>query len=811
MIFRFIFLLQVQFQDGQECTAIKELYNLLKDHKNPYMQDIVTASYQHSYREEMSNLLGIDQMVSQELEECGTEKVVRVTLINPSFQPSLENALARMIEAKLHIDKFGFSVSDAGAPAFACDEKHLSDKLTILVNDITIAMEKLEYASYRGKVYKKNPRSRYTYSYKCEARAFINSLATNEQFKSRLIRDMRKVIDLLADPNCELFQPLVIDYDLIEVKNGFCWSVKNRAFVENPIEVRQIGKLSPRRFCAYDPATEADPKYFREILENSLSASEVATFCEDFLRLLNYNAKKHKDKVPCLVGAANSGKTSLFFPIQGLVHHGNIATVTKQRAFNKAMITPFTEVIFIDEADENVLDISDWKILTQGGYTAHDIKYQTAKAFINRCPMLVTAQRNLDFGPTHQPAMDRRLRTYHFKSLPDPKKKAAAWLRKHAMECVVWAAKKANDREGDTDNEEDDTDSDEEGTLQGTEGTLKVEEKEAIRSLSLSSPLVQETAVPSTSDEETLGDSMEEADSANDELAPIKESLARSHPDSLRYRQLKHMLREEERKRFELRDRAKKQHQARKAALREKGVSTQSAELLSTNPDSAMPSAIQRELQRYQDDLRVRQEQERREAAHKAFEGQWLRSTEKELHDCVESISTCLDPTTRKSLTAYREVLEDKLRNHHRNLGTLGSSEALQERKRVCVSLGLLQNRHQHLVKSVHEALPTAQELGESSASKGSQEVACAQEGTGGRRGDEEVVVEDDDEEDLQMFITPAPSWQTSHTEFERTRKEATSGRKRPRSQKAQSKRSKTRSGNAITRYFSSQQQQADE
>ena len=72
-------LLQVQFQDGRECTAIKELYNLLKDHKNPYMQDIVTASYQHSFREEMSNLLGIDQMASQELEECGTEKVVRVT------------------------------------------------------------------------------------------------------------------------------------------------------------------------------------------------------------------------------------------------------------------------------------------------------------------------------------------------------------------------------------------------------------------------------------------------------------------------------------------------------------------------------------------------------------------------------------------------------------------------------------------------------------------------------------------------------------------------------------------------------------
>ena len=82
--------------------------------------------------------------------------------------------------------------------------------------------------------------------------------------------------------------------------------------------------------------------------------------------------KKHKDRVPYLIGTTNSGKMSLFFPIQGLVHHGNIASVTKQQAFDKAMITPFTEVIFIDKADESVLDISDWTILTQGGYTAHN-------------------------------------------------------------------------------------------------------------------------------------------------------------------------------------------------------------------------------------------------------------------------------------------------------------------------------------------------------------------------------------------------------------------------------------------------------
>ena len=53
------------------------------------------------------------------------------------------------------------------------------------------------------------------------------------------------------------------------------------------------------------------------------------------------------------------------------------------------MITSFTEVIFIDEASESTLDIGDWKVLTQGGYSAHDVKYQTAKAILNKCPMII--------------------------------------------------------------------------------------------------------------------------------------------------------------------------------------------------------------------------------------------------------------------------------------------------------------------------------------------------------------------------------------------------------------------------------------
>ena len=68
----------------------------------------------------------------------------------------------------------------------------------------------------------------------------------------------------------------------------------------------------------YDPFEEPNPKYFAEILENSLPESQIGLFCENFLRLLKFNQKKHKEKVACLVGNADSGKKSLFYPILGV-------------------------------------------------------------------------------------------------------------------------------------------------------------------------------------------------------------------------------------------------------------------------------------------------------------------------------------------------------------------------------------------------------------------------------------------------------------------------------------------------------------
>ena len=143
------------------------------------MQGLVRSSYRHCYEEEVSKVVGADVLFTQELDDCGSENVVRVTLVNQKFHSPLGSAIERLTEAKLQIDKFGFTsdmtTSQSSISHLASNEgKRLSDNLTILINDICIAMEKLGYASYRGKVYKRDSRSTFTFSTPWPLMSFSN-------------------------------------------------------------------------------------------------------------------------------------------------------------------------------------------------------------------------------------------------------------------------------------------------------------------------------------------------------------------------------------------------------------------------------------------------------------------------------------------------------------------------------------------------------------------------------------------------------------------------------------------------------------
>ena len=51
------------------------------------------------------------------------------------------------------------------------------------------------------------------------------------------------------------------------------------------IHDHQIGKVSPRAFCCYDPAGDPKPKYFKEVLENTFGEQDLKELLPRFYQV----------------------------------------------------------------------------------------------------------------------------------------------------------------------------------------------------------------------------------------------------------------------------------------------------------------------------------------------------------------------------------------------------------------------------------------------------------------------------------------------------------------------------------------------
>ena len=140
--------------------------------------------------------------------------------------------------------------------------------------------------------------------------------------------------------------------------------------------------------------------------------------------------------------------------------------------------------------------------------------------------------------------------------------------------------------------------------------------------------------------------------------------------------------------------------------LLSRGVSAENVMLLLRDVNEPLPTPIRKDLAVYKQRQVRADREERTKRARQAFESQWLKNTEKELHECMVTLEASLDPEMKASMNALREMLEEKLKDHHMHLGTLGCQEALARRKKVCMELGLLRKEDQDMVKSQSEPLP---------------------------------------------------------------------------------------------------------
>ena len=130
--------------------------------------------------------------------------------------------------------------------------------------------------------------------------------------------------------------------------------------------------------------------------------------------------------------------------------------------------------------------------------------------------------------------------------------------------------------------------------------------------------------------------------------------------------------------------------------------------LLPRDCTEPLPTPIRNDLAIFQWEQAKAELEARKKRAKDVFKSSWLKTRERELRDCTVNVQTSLQPDIEASMMALSEIIQGKLKNHHRNLGTLGCKDALSERKRLCTELGLLRKEDQEMIKSLTEPLPLA-------------------------------------------------------------------------------------------------------
>ena len=159
------------------------------------------------------------------------------------------------------------------------------------------------HALYRSEVYTKPEGASFTFVMMMDVSSYLHKLLANELLRDQLITHFQTVEKILSHPACEIIQQIKFDVNLIEVSNGYCFSIKSRKFIECPIAESMQGKLSPRSFVRYDCSTPPQPLYFRSFADDDVRAR----FLNKFYQCLLAFQMPHRVRKLVVVGSKDSG------------------------------------------------------------------------------------------------------------------------------------------------------------------------------------------------------------------------------------------------------------------------------------------------------------------------------------------------------------------------------------------------------------------------------------------------------------------------------------------------------------------------
>lgn len=421
--------------------AARELFQVLKDHNNPRIEEMVNMSNTYCYDESVMKSSDEDddmQLPSQPTHFPTTP--CRLVVVNQhEFNDKLHTATAILQTDGLLVEIDPTTNVSLEKPCFSSQ-----NEVAATITKIERVMKLCDHALCRSHVYAKPPEAKMTYLKMMDVKSYLHKLLSNEATRNQVLRHFQVLEKILSHPACEIIEQIKFDLDLIEVSNGFCFSISSRTFITCPIPESKRGTLSPRTFLPYDCTTPPQPQFFREGILNSFQDTAVrVNFLNKMYQCLMPSKMPHKVRKLVVAGPKDSGKTSWASIFHRIIPPAFIASITNERQFSAAMINDETQLVLVDEWSDRTLQSDLAKTIFQGGWLVTAVKHEAPRCVMNNSPFYITTNHVPNFGKEDE-NVKRRIAVFNTTSLPQTLPGVDRWIFDHAMDCVAWMAEEIN-------------------------------------------------------------------------------------------------------------------------------------------------------------------------------------------------------------------------------------------------------------------------------------------------------------------------------------------------------------------------------
>jgi hypothetical protein len=243
----------------------RQLFQVVKDHNNATVQEMLDASNAHCYEDvqSSSNDEAEDEDEHFQPKHFPTLPCVFTVVNHEGYEHGIHTAVDRVRSDGLTLHSHQSNVATS-VPK--------ENEVTSTIKKISRMMAICEHTLHRSAIYGKAEGATATYVRMMDVTSYLNKILRNAAINDALMRHFSTIERILSHPACELVEQMEFDSDLIEVSEGICFSISCRSFVPDAISAEKIGKVSPLAFVPYRSSTPPTPRFFEEGVVNSCTA-----------------------------------------------------------------------------------------------------------------------------------------------------------------------------------------------------------------------------------------------------------------------------------------------------------------------------------------------------------------------------------------------------------------------------------------------------------------------------------------------------------------------------------------------------------